>query len=116
MAAVSGLKPPGPLSLCDNNSAAWKEWYRAYSFYAVAAGVVDKDEHVQCCVFLHIAGPEAQRLHETMTFNPAEVNKIGPLVQKFKTFCEGKKNLTVTRYQFFERKGWRKFGLRSKIA
>ena len=30
--------------------------------YAIAAGVITKSEKVQCAVFLHVAGPDAQKV------------------------------------------------------
>ena len=92
MASLSGLKPPSHL---DIERGQWQEWIRSYEIYAVAAGIAEKDEKIQCCVFLHVAGPQAQKLKDTMTFVPDEIDKIEPLKKKFKEFCEGKKNITV---------------------
>ena len=100
MASISGLKPPNHLQLTENPASHWKAWYRAYQIYAIAAGVTEKTEKIQCCVFLHVAGPDAQKVKETMEFSEEETDKIAPLVNKFTEFCEGKRNITVTRYQF----------------
>ena len=73
--ALTGLKPPGPLSLDGNLALNWKEWFNAHEIYATAADVSGKSERVQCCVFLHVAGREAQRLHQTFSFEAAEKDK-----------------------------------------
>ena len=57
---LTGLRPPGPLVLDVNISNNWKVWYCAYSFYTTAAGIEQRAEHVQCSVFLHMAGTQAQ--------------------------------------------------------
>ena len=89
-----------PLTLMGNISASYKEWIRTYEIYAIASGVAEKTEKIQCNVFLHVAGPEAQKIHSTMTFTEDEADKIVPLKLKFKEFCAGKKNITVVRYKF----------------
>ena len=63
--ALSGLKPPAPLLLEGNLAQNWKVWYNAYEIYAGATGVTSKSGKVQCFVFLHIAGLEAQKRFET---------------------------------------------------
>ena len=94
---IIGLETPSHL---DIERGQWQEWIRSYEIYAIAAGIAEKDEKIQCCVFLHVAGPQAQKLKDTMTFVPDEIDKIEPLKKKFKEFSEGKKNITVIRYQF----------------
>jgi hypothetical protein len=100
---MSGLKPPAHLSLEGNLQANYRNWIRSFEICSVASGVDAKDEKVQCNVFLHVAGPEAQKIHATMEFAEADVDKITPLKAKFRTFCEGKRNITVIRYQFNSR-------------
>ena len=90
--ALSGLKPPGPLSLSDNLSANWQSWFHAYEIYSTAAGIASKPEKVQCCVFLHVAGPEAQKIHRSMTFTAGECDKLTPLIEAFHHYCQGKTN------------------------
>ena len=59
-----------------------------------------KSEKVQCFTFLHVAGSEAQKVFRTFQMEGSEKDKINPLIQAFKNYCEGKANITVTRYQF----------------
>ena len=98
--ALTGLKPPAPLNLDDNLSMNWRAWYDSYQIYATAAGVSNKPEKVQCCVFLHVAGAEAQKVHRTFELPSDDQDKIKPLTDAFQEYCEGKTNVTVIRYQF----------------
>ena len=78
----------------------WKAWYDSFDIYATAAGVNNKPEKVQCCIFLHVAGAEAQKVFRTIEMAPEDKDKLRPLVEAFREYCEGKTNLTVIRYQF----------------
>ena len=98
--ALSGLKPPAPLKLDENLALNWKAWYNAYDVYATAAGVSNKPERVQCCVFLHVAGLEAQKVFRTLNIESEDRDKITPLIDAFREYCVGKTNITVTRYRF----------------
>ena len=98
--ALSGLKPPGWLNLQNNMAMNWQAWYDAYEFYAVASGASSKGEKVQCSLFLHVAGPEAQKAYRTMNIPSEDKDKIKPLVKAFKEYCEKKTNITVIRYKF----------------
>ena len=99
----SGLKPPPPLVL-DVIAMNWRAWISVYEIYAGAAGVTSKVEKTQCFTFLHVAGSDAQKLFRTLhieVFGQGhDKDKIKPLVQAFKHYCEVKENQTVTRYQF----------------
>ena len=98
--ATSGLKAPKGLSLTGNLAANYTEWLRTFDIYSIASGISTKDEKIQCNVFLHVAGPDAQKVFSTFTFTDQEKDKIAVLKAKFKTYCEGEKNITVTRYRF----------------
>ncbi|XP_032895940.1 uncharacterized protein LOC116985324 [Amblyraja radiata] len=81
-----GLKPPGPLSMQGNSSKNDKDWIRTFQLYEAATELT--------------TGPAAQEIYETFRFAPEECDNIQPLKNKFQTYCEPKKNLTVTRYIF----------------
>ena len=98
--ALTGLKPPGELILDKNATTNWTTWIRSFEYYCVASGVSSKAERVQCCLFLHVAGPEAQKVYANMDVDPSERDKIVPLTRQFKEYCMGKANITVTRYRF----------------
>ena len=98
--AVSGLKAPGYLDLNGNLSQNFRDWHRSYQIYSIASGVSEKSQKIQCNVFLHVAGPAAQKVFSTWTIPDDEKDKIKPIITRFKTYCEGKRNITVIRYNF----------------
>ena len=98
--ALTGLKPPGPLELNGDISMNWNKWIRSYEIYAGAAGVASKPEKVQCNVFLHVAGLDAQMIHSQFEIPDDELERITPLIERFRNYCLGKTNLTVVRYRF----------------
>ena len=98
--ALSGIKPPGHLILDSNASSNWISWIRSFDFYATAVGASTKAEKVQCCLFLHVAGPDAQKVHANLDIPETHRDKIVPLIQAFREHCTGKANITVTRFKF----------------
>lgn len=82
--------------LADN----WKKWKQRWNLYAIASGANEKDEAVQCAIFLHLIGEEPLDIYNTFTFNADEVDKIRPLIQKFDNYFAPKKNITFQRYLF----------------
>ena len=98
--ALAGIKPPGPLSFEGELAPNWRRWFRAYEYYAIATGAIGKAERVQCSLFLHVAGMEAQTLNAQFQYESDEQDRIQPLISKFKNYCVGKSNITVVRYKF----------------
>ena len=76
--AFSSLKPSLPLNPEDNLSVNLKTWKHTDEIYAVAAGVMSKAEKVQCCIFLHVAGLEAQTVHRTIQTDSLPTEKKLP--------------------------------------
>jgi hypothetical protein len=97
---ATGLKPPAKLELAGNLQEQYAKWIDQYNIYAKATGVTGKDEAVQCSVFLHVAGPEAQEIAQTFVFPEEQKDKIDPLKAKMKEHCDGKRNITLIRYRF----------------
>ena len=60
----------------------------------------EKLQKIQCNVFLHVAGPAAQKVFSTWTNPDDEKDKMEPLITRFKTYFEGKRNINVIRYNF----------------
>lgn len=65
--------------------------------------MAEKSETTQCGTFLHIVGEEAINVYNTFQFTAEEVNKIDELKNKFKEYCEPRKNLPYIRHMFFTR-------------
>ena len=85
--AASGLKVPGYVDLNENLSQNFREWHRSYQTYAIARGGSGKSQRIQCNVFLHVAGPAAQKVFTTSTIPVDENDKKEPLITRFKTYC-----------------------------
>ena len=49
-------------------------------------------------------GLQPKTVFSTWTIPDDEKDKIEPLVTRFKTYCEGKRNITVIRYNFNARR------------
>ena len=91
--AASGLKAPGNWDLNGNLSQNLRDWHRSYQIYAIANGVSEKSQKIQCNIFLHVAGPAAQKVFSTWTIPDDKKDKIEPQITKFKTY-ERKRNIT----------------------
>ena len=70
----------------------------SHKLYAGASGVSTKAEKIPHYVFLPVAGPNAQKLYQTL--DVVEKDKIQILIEAFHEYYAGKANLTVVRYQF----------------
>lgn len=98
------LKPPGELCLEGNLAENWRKWIQSFELFLIASGISDKSEKVQCATFLHVAGEDARGVFNTFDFaEEGDDNKIAILKEKFKQYCEPRKNLTFLRHQFFTR-------------
>ena len=53
---------------------------------------------------LHVAGPSAQQVVDTMTFTEEDTDKIEPLRKTFEQHCDPRKNRTVSLYHFNSRR------------
>lgn len=95
------LKPPEPLDFDAPNLAnEWRKWKNSWDIYALASGVSEKPEPVQCAVFLHVAGPSAQQINSTFVFTDEQKDDITELISKFEAYCQPRQNETFERYVF----------------
>ena len=58
----------------------WTNWLQMYKIYAIAAGISNKADKVQCCVFLHATGTEAQKVYCKLNIDSANKDKIIPFM------------------------------------
>jgi hypothetical protein len=59
------LDPVIALNLEGNLAENFKEWIQSFELYLTATGIEEKAEKVQVATFLHVAGPDAQRVYNT---------------------------------------------------
>ena len=102
MASGYSLPPPPPLEIHGaNTSEKWKRFYRAWSNYSVATELNKKPEPVQVATLLTVIGEEAREVFATFRWETEEdQTKIGNVIDKFKTYCEPRKNIPFERYRF----------------
>ena len=61
----------------------------------------NKSDDVKAATFLHLAGPEALEVFNTLSFdNPGDEKKLDKLVEKFEAYCIPRKNVTWERHVF----------------
>ena len=83
----------------------WKRFKRAWTNYSLATGLDKKDEVVQVATLLTVIGEEAREVFSTFGDWTAEGDaaKIKPVLAKFDSYCEPRKNVPFERYRFNRR-------------
>ena len=67
----------------------------------VASGKINKSDPVKAATFLHIAGPEALEVFNSMTFeNAGDEKRLEKLIEQFEAYCIPRKNVTWERHVF----------------
>ena len=97
------LPPPQPLEIHDPQVAEkWKRFKRAWTSYALATELKDKEEAVQVATLLTVIGEEAREVFFTFTGWAADGDdaKIEPVLAKFEEYCQPRKNIPFERYRF----------------
>uniref|UniRef100_A0A1Y1KAV0 Retrotransposon gag domain-containing protein n=1 Tax=Photinus pyralis TaxID=7054 RepID=A0A1Y1KAV0_PHOPY len=99
----SGFHNPLPNLILNNNPAEnWKQWLNRFRIYLTATEVDKKPEKVQIAQLLHFAGPELQKIYDTLQFQENEdKNKINVVIEKLNKHFLPRENLICHRYQFF---------------
>ena len=75
------LRQPDPMSFEGNPAEGWKTFISAYTFYANALDLQKREQKVQCAIFLHIIGKDAQEVFKSFHI-PGDPN-FKALVTKF---------------------------------
>lgn len=98
------LDPPEPLSFEGNVGDKWKRWYKKLTRYMEATESNSKPDAVKIAILLHCIGDEANEKYETFELTNAERAKYETVVKKFEDYCVPRKNETINRHVFFQRK------------
>ncbi|RXN08425.1 retrotransposon-like family member retr-1 [Labeo rohita] len=96
------LKPPNSLDFEGNLAEIWRTWIQKFDLYLIATGIAEKSDKVKCATFLHVAGDDAIKVFNTMDFDD-DVDDFEVLKEKFREYCEPRKNITYLRHMFFTR-------------
>lgn len=95
------LQPPNSLSLTGNLSENWRRFKQQFEIYMTATGIDRKDDNIKSSTFLHVIGPESLEIFNTFTFdNDDDKKKLKPIMDKFESYCNPRKNLTYERHIF----------------
>ena len=92
---------PESLSLQGNIAENWRRWKQRFELYMVASGKDSKSDEVKAATFLHLAGPEALEVFNTLSFDSAgDEKKLDKVIEKFEAYCIPRKNVTWERHVF----------------
>ena len=105
MAATYSLPPPPALEIHDPQAAEkWKKFKLAWVNYALATELNTKSEPVQVATLLTVIGEEAREVFSTFVWTTdGDSAKIKPVLDKFATYCQPRKNIPFERYRFNRR-------------
>ena len=98
--------PPAPLEIHDSNaSEKWKRFVLGWRNYALATEPTEKSEDVQVATLLTVVEEEAREVYSTFSGweNDGDQNKIEPVLNKFATYCQPRKNVSFERCRFNQR-------------
>ena len=104
--AAANLPPPAALDIHNEQAGErWRRFKRAWDSYALATGLTEKAEAVQVATLLTVIGEEAREVYSTFTgwAREGDSAKIGPVLEKFRQYCEPRKNVPFERYRFNRR-------------
>ena len=99
------LPPPVALEIHDVQAAErWRRFKTAWSNYSIATGLNTKDESVQVATLLTVIGEDAREVYSTFTWDAVgDDTKINPVLVKFQSYCQPRKNIPFERYKFNRR-------------
>ena len=106
MALVFTLPLPAPLEIHHENAAEkWKKFSLACNSYSLATELNMKSQAVQFATLLTVIGEEACDVYSRFTdwAEEGDQDKIGPVLQKFATYCQPRKNVPFEHYRFNRR-------------
>ena len=104
--AAGNLPPPAALDIHSEPAGErWRRFKRAWDSYALATGLTEKAEAVQVATLLTVIGEQAREVYSTFTgwAREGDSAKIGPVLEKFRQYCEPRKNVPFERYRFNRR-------------
>lgn len=80
----------------------WQTWIQKFDLYLITTGIAEKSDKVKCTTFLHMAGDDAIKVFNAIDFDD-DVDDFEVLKEKFREYCEPRKNITYLRHIFFPR-------------
>ena len=102
---MTELRTPNEMCFStDNTAEAWRKWEMAFRTYYTATELSKNEGRTQVAILLHSAGVEAQEIFANFVSGTDEdKNKVDGVLQKFRSYCEPKKNEIFATYKFWSR-------------
>lgn len=99
------LRPLAALEIHDTQAAErWRRFKAAWTNYAIATGLAEKEERVQVATLLTVIREEAREVYATFTWdNDGDDVRINPVLAKFQQYCQPRRNIPFERYKFNRR-------------
>lgn len=94
------ITPPKPLCIEDNMAPKWKQWWRHFSWFALATDLNSKQSQIQAATFLSCIGAECIQVLDTFGLTAEQEADMKLLKEKFDKHFEPKSCLTYERYVF----------------
>ena len=95
------LHPPSALCLTGNLSENWRRFQQQFEIYMTATGIAGKENSIKSSTFLNVIRPESLKIYNTFTWaTDCDNMKLDKIIEKFKGYCNFRKNLTYERYNF----------------
>ncbi|XP_013408762.1 uncharacterized protein K02A2.6-like [Lingula anatina] len=103
--SMETLKPPAHVNFQSGNVATnWRKWEQQFKVYYNACELGEKSGATQVAILLHTAGPEAQDIFNTFTFeDDSQKQDVDAVLTKFRQYSEPRRNVVFERYQFWSR-------------
>lgn len=96
---MEGLRTPTTMEFSGNISKNWSTWIQKFNLYMKASGKdKEEDESIKVAILLHLIGDEGIEIYNTFKLRSSA--KLADVIDKFKKYCEPKKNLIYERYKF----------------
>ena len=99
------FKPPEAFTFDGPNIAQrWTRWQKTFVTYFQACELSKKGKKVQVSILLHVAGTDAQEIHEQFQFDEdGDKDDVTKILAKFEEYCRPRKNVVYERYKFWSR-------------
>lgn len=101
MAAACNV--PAKLCLDGNLSSNWKAFEQSFTIYLLASGLNETSEERKIALLLNLIGEEALIVYNTIRDDDKD-KKLQDVLDRFKDYCNPKKNILHSRFLFYERK------------
>ena len=96
------LEPPPPFVFEGNLSHGWKTWSKHLDFFPTATESDEKPNKVKTSILLSCISPKDREIYETFHFDTVEDRlKFDTVLAKCTTYCNPRKNITLTRHKVF---------------